>query len=917
MLSVMKKLVVLICLFALLLPLSLGAQTINLGNALKYKSVKLEAVVIDSLSRQPVEFASSYIVRQGDSTILNFALSGKDGSVTFDQVSVGKYVIYVEQLGYKPFAMSFSIPEEFTRSHSLGSLAISPDPEQLAAARVSGEASPITMVKDTVVYNAGSFKVGDDAKLGELLSKMPGIEVGSGGLKVNGSEVKNITIGGRTFFLNDPMMAVNTIPAKIVRNVKVYESDPENSSGTMVSGTEKETVMDIALKPEYEEGFFGSLSFSGAYEMQFLGNADVMASHFAPNEQLTFVANAITIDDPFNSSALFMAYGALSNSLLSSRSGLDRSALAGANIDTDKFKKSNVNASVKYNYSNKIVADTISRDYILGDKLASERELLSGTEQSHNVKADLRLGNRDKSKYNLILYVNTAFKTGGENATSVIDGSVADGSVVRNSSFYGNSLQGNVSLNVSSFNLGKPGRSIMTVLNGNASYSGADGNDDAIAYERSYSLLTSRLMIQYVEPLGDKIAIQFIGEGNLRNTNSQRHSEHSFYSYDDINTTLRLAETVRLRLITKKAGTLYAGAKLDQNRIMSRSASNNDWDCVIAPNLEYNFSKNAFNLKLYTIGNSNSPYADYLIPKLDISNPGQFFVGNPDLRSTIYNTYMFSLRYNNRKTRLMLSTQCSAGFRYNPLSNLVWYNSSGTRFTKPINLTTPDKSLSLGFVLSLPLDSKARLMWNVSPSVNGEWSCSKRVSSVYEGDLSYAEVNEWLRNEASITSENRSVLSAYISSDIAWNGETFSARGGISYSRNDYKWAESSYFNSTLSSMDLNASVDWHLPASWNIRAKVSHGLYFGYPEQFSRPQTLLDLKLSKTLGRFVLSATCADILDSRNAFYTNVSPTVMEITQRLSYRRRFMIGISFDFGKFNAMQGNKASMAASSMMMK
>ena len=252
--------------FLMFFSLQAGAQTINLGNALKYKSVKVDAIVIDSLSRQPVEFASSYIVRQGDSTILNFALSGKDGSVTFDQVSVGKYVIYVEQLGYKPFAMSFSIPEEFTRSHSLGSLAISPDPEQLAAARVSGEASPITMVKDTVVYNAGSFKVGDDAKLGELLSKMPGIEVGSGGLKVNGSEVKNITIGGRTFFLNDPMMAVNTIPAKIVRNVKVYESDPENSSGTMVSGTEKETVMDIALKPEYEEGFFGSLSFSGAYE---------------------------------------------------------------------------------------------------------------------------------------------------------------------------------------------------------------------------------------------------------------------------------------------------------------------------------------------------------------------------------------------------------------------------------------------------------------------------------------------------------------------------------------------------------------------------------------------------------------------------------------------------------------------------
>ena len=122
--------------FLMFFSLQAGAQTINLGNALKYKSVKVDAIVIDSLSRQPVEFASSYIVRQGDSTILNFALSGKDGSVTFDQVSVGKYVIYVEQLGYKPFAMSFSIPEEFSRTHNLGSLAISPDSEQLAAGRL-------------------------------------------------------------------------------------------------------------------------------------------------------------------------------------------------------------------------------------------------------------------------------------------------------------------------------------------------------------------------------------------------------------------------------------------------------------------------------------------------------------------------------------------------------------------------------------------------------------------------------------------------------------------------------------------------------------------------------------------------------------------------------------------------------------
>ena len=60
--------------FLMFFSLQAGAQTINLGNALKYKSVKVDAIVIDSLSRQPVECASSYIVRQGDRTILTFAL---------------------------------------------------------------------------------------------------------------------------------------------------------------------------------------------------------------------------------------------------------------------------------------------------------------------------------------------------------------------------------------------------------------------------------------------------------------------------------------------------------------------------------------------------------------------------------------------------------------------------------------------------------------------------------------------------------------------------------------------------------------------------------------------------------------------------------------------------------------------------
>ena len=94
----------------------------------KYLNVKLEAAVLDSLSREPLEFASSYITKQGDSTILDFTMSSKDGKVSFDNVVKGKYVLYVEQLGYRPFALSFSTPDNAFGSYDLGQLLISPAP---------------------------------------------------------------------------------------------------------------------------------------------------------------------------------------------------------------------------------------------------------------------------------------------------------------------------------------------------------------------------------------------------------------------------------------------------------------------------------------------------------------------------------------------------------------------------------------------------------------------------------------------------------------------------------------------------------------------------------------------------------------------------------------------------------------------
>jgi hypothetical protein len=70
------------------------------------------------------------------------------------------------------------------------------------------EAPPVTLIGDTVQYNAGSFKTKPNAVVEDLLKRMPGIQVDKDGkVKAQGQEVKRVLVDGKEFFGNDPKIA--------------------------------------------------------------------------------------------------------------------------------------------------------------------------------------------------------------------------------------------------------------------------------------------------------------------------------------------------------------------------------------------------------------------------------------------------------------------------------------------------------------------------------------------------------------------------------------------------------------------------------------------------------------------------------------------------------------------------------------
>ena len=127
---------------------------------------------------------------------------------------------------------------------------------------------------DTLVYNADAFNMAEGSMMGELIKKLPGVEVENGGvIKVNGRQVETVLLNGKDFFDKDRELLLENMPSYMVKSFNVYERAPESVRGTALEqSTMKEYVMDVRLKKEYSTGWIANAEAGGG--ATFFDNAD-------------------------------------------------------------------------------------------------------------------------------------------------------------------------------------------------------------------------------------------------------------------------------------------------------------------------------------------------------------------------------------------------------------------------------------------------------------------------------------------------------------------------------------------------------------------------------------------------------------------------------------------------------------------
>jgi len=77
---------------------------------------------------------------------------------------------------------------------------------------------------DTINYNVAAYKDQTDRVIGDVLKKMPGIEVNNGKIKFNGQDIKNFYIENMDLLQQRYGIATNNISAEDVATVQVYQN---------------------------------------------------------------------------------------------------------------------------------------------------------------------------------------------------------------------------------------------------------------------------------------------------------------------------------------------------------------------------------------------------------------------------------------------------------------------------------------------------------------------------------------------------------------------------------------------------------------------------------------------------------------------------------------------------------------------
>ena len=971
--SLMKRIT--LALLGLLLTVSSHAQVVVMDSDMfeRNRNIRVKLLVQDARSEEPLPFATVYLNPQGDTTITHFTLSDQKGEVLIPDVPVGRYRLNVELIGYTPFRKDYNIRNY---EEDLGTIKLEENPEIIDAASITAVGNAVEVRQDTLIYNAAAFHVGDNAMLEDLIKKMPGMEVGDDGtVKVNGEPVDKITVGGKTFFFNDPSAALKNLPAKIVDKIKVIDQENKEAAFSGIASQDsREKVMDLELKEEYKQGWFGNAKLSGGYrpgvneeglgdDRHALYGGNLMVSGYNEKDQLTLIANGQNASDPGGSgSSVFISVEDDLEMLdaLSLLGGMKTTAMAGANLNSDRIKGMESTASVSYNFSDQLSGQRSARQSTLvGESPLYTDGRTSGNNRTNRVNLGFELNKKDPRKFNFTFQPKFGFNSSASSSRNQSTTADAQGAEINGTdaskSASSRTFQANGYISGGVKDLGKERRSLNLTVNYNFNKSLGESRENSrtwygttvtprdLRFDSGGSGKMVSGNLSYLEPFGQYWGLAAIVSTRWQQRNNEKDafnadgSANDYYSSRSRNDFFLLNQILQMQY-RRESNQFYFGLQHAQtrNEVRSRTLGRDtetgigEWLQDWSPFISFRWNwESGHTLYAYYQGTSSQPSAVRINPVLDISNPLEISTGNVYLRPSFVHDAYVSWSYNNRKTLSYYSLYIDGTMSRRGIVSASWFDPEGVRYSVPVNTRKPSNSFYGNFSWRQPVGEKKRLTLGLGILGNLASSTHYQATSRQAGmDLLAFDYNAFMADFWGDASGSRFYggLSGFSESRV--NQYLVEGSVGITYRLDRFSIDYHSYAENQRSSYSIDPSANtdyWSFGErldlldetlhGWEFKTEVSFYQFRGYPAGFNDPYCLWNISISKNINAFTLSLGISDLLNQQRMQQHTVNAEYIEDRYSLVLGRYAMFSLKWSFGKMNPAKNARVQNAMYNML--
>ncbi|MFD2244681.1 outer membrane beta-barrel protein [Pontibacter ruber] len=878
--------------------------------------------------KSPLPGASVVLKPTAEAGMLT-TVTDTEGAFRFDRVKSGVYTLEVRFLGFSVLSRNVQVQQGAV---DVGVLALQEENNKLSEVQVVGRAQLGEQKGDTSQFNAKAFKTTADASAEDLVTKMPGVTIQDGKVQAQGEDVKQVMIDGKRYTGEDVNTAIRNLSADMIESVQVFDGQSDRAAFSGFDDGNRVKTLNFTTKKDRRQGYMGKASAGYGTDDRYMVGASV--NYFNNNRRITVtgLTNNINMFD-------FSVGETPGGGMRGRRGGWGGGSPTGI-INTNNFglnyndmwgKK--IEVSGNYDYSSR---DILNKQYryrqnISGDRLGqiyTENSENDNTEESHRFNFRLQYNINENNR--LLVTPNISVQR-NDNATNrsanTVDG---EGTMLTESQNRNNADNNSLNFNnniLFSHRFGTSGRILTT--NFNTRYNRFDG--DAFQLENTQNFENSDLNVNrnqfiktdrenfswsgnmdYSQRLGENSRLQLeYSIGNQQNDSDRRTYDfvENEGRYSDLNTPY--SNTFKSDYLSQNFGPSYQyrtektrfqlNARYQYATLQSENQFPRDYrlkrnfsNLLPSAEYEYKISKNT-NLNINYRTSTDVPSVEQLQDVLDISNPLQARIGNPELDQDYQNRLNIRFRRFDPETNRVFFVGMFGSMTQNYIANSVYtgevpfalpadyVRQPGARITRPVNMD--------GY-------------WNVRSFFNYGQPINFISSNLnVHGSVGYSRIPGMIDEQVNYANNTSLGAGINLSSNISEKVD-FTV-----WTNSNYNLVENTLRtnqNNNYFTQNTNLRYNWIIWKGLVYRTELNHQYNSGLSQGVDNSYLLWNMSLGKKLfknqqGEISLSVN--DLLKQNVSIQRNIASDYVEDVQSTVLQRFFMVTFTYNIRKFTSGQ--------------